>query len=904
MDNYVKARGTTDAWKPNKGGSIDSPYAVIGVVKNNIDSTKTGRLFVYIADFGGVDSNDSQNWTPVRYVSPFFGETIPEASNQGEGDWTVNPNSYGMWATAPDIGTEVLCVFVNGFRDFGYYLGCIPKPNTNFMVPALGSTPNNIVANNNAQAEALSGAKRLPVSETNINDSAKDDSDPVLVSRPVHGQVAARLVMQGLIRDEIRGTISSSSMRESPSKVFGLSTPGKAIRKESPNPNKSDVHHREGGHSFVMDDGDKDDKNCLIRLRTSLGHQITMSDDGETLFVIHANGQSYVELGKEGTVDIFSTNSFNVRTQGDINFHADRDINFHAKKKLNIRAEEVNLTSDKNTNQRVGEAFKMHTLGNHTVNVDKGISIESKADASFASSTTTYVNGSKINLNTGSASLKPNKVDELTMMVHSDTTGDDQKGYLSVPGILTSITTRAPTHAPWDGHNQGVDVKIESVNPATVASLPSDQVAAANQQAGSGASGFPINDSLTSTVPNSSPVNDSIDKNTVAAITSQRASDMASQAGSVVDGIKTNSDGTKSVSIGKLGQTPEELERAGYLKPKASALVNSLVNQGKSLDGCLPPNLFTGKNGVTDVKSYTGNTLQQISTQVDGMKNGLTELQSSGIITGKENSNQIAGIVSSVAQYGITDTKKFIEGISANVDIGKTIASGNYAANLANKSLNPAGILAGIKGKAGELLAATKNAVQSIVSSVKAALPTIPLNKPVNLTELNAKAAGSKLLDTVKDTVSSIGSGISSTISKIGSAISSPGKIGIPNVAELAGKLSAKIPNVNELAKSLASNLPTKESLTNLTSKSKELTSALSTIVSSGADKLKLPLIGTNTFDTKSIKSLADGVTKVSSEISKSPELAQINSVASKFGNTIAKLTTKSNTPKPPPTLG
>jgi hypothetical protein len=904
-NNYIKARGTNDSWKPNKGGSINVPYPVIGVVKNNIDAGKSGTLQVYIADFGGVDPNYSKNWTPVHYVSPFFGITIPEASNQGEGDWTVNPNSYGMWATAPDIGTEVLCIFVNGQQDFGYYIGCLPKTSTTFMVPAVAATAHNIVANNKAQSEALSGANKLPVTETNTNDYAKDDSDPSVVSRPVHGYVASRLVTQGLIRDEIRGTISSSSMRESPSKVFGMSTPGKAIRKESSNPNKSDIHHRVGGHSFVMDDGDKDDKNCLIRLRTSLGHQITMSDDGETLFVIHANGQSYIELGKEGTVDIFSTNSFNVRTQGDINFHADRDINLHAKKKLNIRAEEVNLTSDKNTNQRVGENFKMQTIGDHTLMVDKGVSIESKADASFASSASTYVNGSKINLNTGSTSLKPKKVDELTMIIHSDTTGDDQKGYLSVPGTLTSITTRTPTHAPWDGHNQGVDVKVKSTNPATVAAMPSNQVAAVNNQAGSGASGFPVNQSITSTVPATAPVNDSIDKNTLAAVTAQRAADVSTQANTVVNGVKTNVDGTKSLSIGKLGQTPEELERAGDIKPGTSKLANALASQGKSIAECLPPNVFTGKNGVSDITSYMNNVSQQVATQVTGMKQGFIDLQNSGIITGKENGNQIAGIVSSTAQFGLPNIQNFINGTANNPNISSAISSGNYAANLADKSLNPSGALAGITGKP-EILSAAQNAIQSILSSVKASLPTIPLNKPVNLDELNASSNNSNLLTTLKDKAVSIGSTLTSAIKKIGSQSTTLSTNNIPNMNDLTSQLNTNImPNVNDLAKSLSQNLPSQDTLANLAGKSKELTASLSTIISSGPDKLKLPSVGADTFDNKSINSLATEITKVSSEVSKSVDFDGLKTTASGFANTVDKLkSTKPTTTTPPTTLG
>ena len=113
-----------------------------------------------------------------------------------------------------------------------------------------------------------------------------------------------------------------------------------------------DVVTRRGGHSLVMDDGDIIGRDQLIRLRTALGHQILMSDDGQMLSILHSNGQTYIELGKEGTVDLYATNSVNVRTQGDLNLHADNDINLNAKN--------VNLNSAENTT--------LNALTKHSVN--------------------------------------------------------------------------------------------------------------------------------------------------------------------------------------------------------------------------------------------------------------------------------------------------------------------------------------------------------------------------------------------------------------------------------------------------------------------------------------------------------------------------------------------------------
>ena len=68
-DDVVKVRGTTGAFKPNSGGDVDVQYPVKGVVKDTIDSAKTGRIRVYIADFGSLDPDDAQGWTTVSLMS-------------------------------------------------------------------------------------------------------------------------------------------------------------------------------------------------------------------------------------------------------------------------------------------------------------------------------------------------------------------------------------------------------------------------------------------------------------------------------------------------------------------------------------------------------------------------------------------------------------------------------------------------------------------------------------------------------------------------------------------------------------------------------------------------------------------------------------------------------------------
>ena len=254
-----------------------------------------------------------------------------------------------MWFTPPELGTKVLCFFVAGDPSVGgYYVGCIPEDGMNRMIPAIGSTTN-YQPNNSTQQSALTGTTYAPVTEIN-------DIDPKFIDnprffdqkKPVQSSVEAVLYQQGLNKDPIRGPIGSSAQRESPSNCYGISTPGKPIyqggltgganektiktKLETGQVKLQDIAvvGRQGGHTFVMDDGDLTGKDTLIRIRTAKGHQITMSDDGDAFFITHANGQTWIELGKQGTVDVFSTNSINLRTQGVLNFHADKGINMYS----------------------------------------------------------------------------------------------------------------------------------------------------------------------------------------------------------------------------------------------------------------------------------------------------------------------------------------------------------------------------------------------------------------------------------------------------------------------------------------------------------------------------------------------------------------------------------------------
>jgi hypothetical protein len=474
--NNPQLSGRTSNYKFDRGGKPAEMGPFIGTVMNNIDPTRTGRLQVRIQQFASGPDNNPQLWRWVNYLPPFYGVTEKTSSNAGVGSYPGNQQSYGMWFTPPDIGTQVMCFFVEGDPSQGYYVGCIINNALNHMIPAIGAAPSGeYVTGNKSQAEYFADAPTLPVTEINSANNEIDGSPKFFdQQKPVHSYQASIFFQQGLGNDPERGPIISNAQRESPSTVYGVSTPGlpiyngnldqatvrKQLNEGTVTPQDVKVIGRKGGHTLVMDDGDIEGNNSLFRLRTSKGHQIMMNDSENFFYIIHANGQTWIELGQEGTVDIYSTNSVNVRTQGTINLHADKDINMFA-------GGNINMKSNAATNIGAVTTLNMASQGDMTiysetavgVRSDGTLALQSVSGGSWDGGSGLKFKSDRIDLNGGgAASVSVPRLYPKTTL--DDTSFDNSTGWQVKPNGLESIVTRAPTHEPYPFHNKGVAASV------------------------------------------------------------------------------------------------------------------------------------------------------------------------------------------------------------------------------------------------------------------------------------------------------------------------------------------------------------------------------------------------------------------------------------------------------------
>jgi hypothetical protein len=274
----------------------------------------------------------------VRYMSPFFGSTAVRHEGTNSADFNDVQKSYGFWAVPPDIGTSVVCMFINGQTNDGFWIGCVPDQFQNHMVPGIAASQFSAMT---ADQERKYGTRNLPVGEFLKKTRDLSNPNPDVFTKPIH-PFADRLLAQGLLADNIRGVTSSSARREVPSMVFGISTPGPLDQNGKYGPigfgqgGKKVPVSRLGGSTFVMDDGDKDGENELVRIRTRTGHQILLHNSHDLIYIANGQGTAWIELTGNGKIDIYAADSVSIHTEADFNFRADRDVNIEAGRNLNI----------------------------------------------------------------------------------------------------------------------------------------------------------------------------------------------------------------------------------------------------------------------------------------------------------------------------------------------------------------------------------------------------------------------------------------------------------------------------------------------------------------------------------------------------------------------------------------
>ena len=451
-------------------GRLSSSGPYLAEVRGHVDTSYMGRLEVaLIQNIPNIykSTNYSQsNLYVVRYLSPFYGVTSYEFEGNDPRKFDDVQKSYGMWMIPPDIGTTVMVIFVDHDDSQGYWIGCVQDENQNHMVPGIAASSETLLT---PEQKRHYGTSYLPVAE-----SWKQN---ISVRKPVH-PFADRLRAQGLLLDTVRGVTSSSAQREVPSPVFGISTPGRldiyGKTAQIGHEKKQTVPvSRLGGSTFVMDDGDINGNNELVRIRTGTGHQILLHNSQDLIYIANAKGTAWIELTSQGKIDVYAHDSVSIHTEADFNLRADRDFNLEAGRNfnisssgsMNIHSKDYNLIAHGDGKLVFTGGFNQTVSTNYTVisNGDYSLTTFGNYNASsYKSVSIQGADGALLNTIHGKAgspisvyAALPTALTKYSLpSTSSSAQWTDSSGNLLKydNGVITSIMQRAPMHEPWSQH--------------------------------------------------------------------------------------------------------------------------------------------------------------------------------------------------------------------------------------------------------------------------------------------------------------------------------------------------------------------------------------------------------------------------------------------------------------------
>jgi len=393
---------------------LPNPGPYLARIVSNTDPMKQGSLEVELLRPIGNQKEATQQLFVVRYLSPFYGCTSVDFMGASPSEFNDTQKSYGFWAVPPDVGVTVMVIFVDSDPGQGFWMGCVQDAYMNYMIPGIaGSTypQDQLRVSSDTDwldvtgTESHFGTTFLPVGEVNRQifkmGSKSPNPDVEANKKPVH-PIAERLLEQGTINDPYRGVHTSSARRESPSNVYGWSTPGPIdkrngakkgmVGRDSQKINK--FVSRMGGHCIVMDDGDERflrksrpwegppeyadlekgesglvdfPKDEAFRIRTRRGAQILLHSSEDFVYITNSRGTAWMEFTSNGKIEFYAAEGVHMSSGADIQMTAGRHIaqQVYGNHVTNVSGNTVNATSGDHSVKVTGSSFH-HTENDHS----------------------------------------------------------------------------------------------------------------------------------------------------------------------------------------------------------------------------------------------------------------------------------------------------------------------------------------------------------------------------------------------------------------------------------------------------------------------------------------------------------------------------------------------------------
>jgi hypothetical protein len=365
-----------------------------GIVVNAEDPDGLGRVKVHVAAlYGSVEPGldaGTNNDSEASYLGAHWCQcALPTTSGTTQ---VANGGqaAYGINGPRPGIDNQVLVAFGSDASS-GTVIGVLPDINRTKNTAA-------------GPRVGVSADGTVSPAVTEVGRNAERSSE-----NPPEHPIAERIREQGLDKDRVRG-INRSSVGEGQgaTRPLGITTPA--------------------GHHLVMEDGIGDGETVDavgVRLRSAGGAQILMDDSNGLIYIINRNGTSWVEMNRNGDIDIYCAKSLNIGTPGDINMTAGGSINMQAGRALNLQA-----------NGATGVKIAAPS-GSVDIFAHSNLQLQADANGNIRVGGNLRTTAPRIDLN------GPPALAAQTPVIN-ELAGNT--------GATQSIATRVPEAEPWNGH--------------------------------------------------------------------------------------------------------------------------------------------------------------------------------------------------------------------------------------------------------------------------------------------------------------------------------------------------------------------------------------------------------------------------------------------------------------------
>lgn len=476
--------GAIDKMKDTSSEKDETRLVIsVGRVMDTNDPNQMGRVRVYIPS---VDRDTSLvGQLPfAMYCSPFGGHQHVQSRGPDTSTYTTGPVAYGFF-NIPKVGTDVVVAHLDGNPQYRIWFGALqgmylahtlPHGRFTFNNPAtpgeldgpLSSTESPI----QPQYDNLTGAYTRTTAVAS-NDTATDTKPRINFewrSRGIDYQAAGLGPSQQASPTQQISDIADDrdfSFTEPDGTKFkgGKFTQGYATSRVEPDvpydPSLVDGGKNldpqtyclttPGFHAWAMDDRPE---NCRIRLRTTGGHTIILDDTNERIYVATAQGNNWVEMDQDGSIDVYSSRRVSIHAAMDVNIKTEGAFRVDAAKGIHLNSGgDTRITTASNTEVSTAGDLDVNIKGNVGLQSGGDINVKSGAVLNLTATSDTSIStggggfwttSSDLNFNSGGTVLVTGSTIELngptagTANQASDTTAN--QAYLN---------NRVPEHEPW-----------------------------------------------------------------------------------------------------------------------------------------------------------------------------------------------------------------------------------------------------------------------------------------------------------------------------------------------------------------------------------------------------------------------------------------------------------------------